>query len=55
MTTASQPPSNSDGDTAGQVLAYNARIFRWQIVGWNLVVQRPKDFPEWQALPAPPL
>lgn len=52
MKTKDQKPNNSDGDSAGDVMAFNSVINRWQIVGFNAVQERM--YPYWEKLPDAP-
>jgi hypothetical protein len=48
-----QKPINADGDSAGQVLAFNAATKRWYVVSWPTV--DGKLWTDWQPLPPAPV
>jgi len=47
-----QKPTNADGDSAGQLLAFNRDTRRWYTVGWNVV--DGKRWSDWEKLPEAP-
>jgi len=48
-----QKPTNTDGDTAGQVLAFNKDTRHWYVVGWNIV--DGIRWTDWEKLPEAPV